>query len=203
MILSFAVIGTVLAQCSEQYCPTGEFKQECCPGGSLNPKKGLVPCGSPCCPCTLCHFFVLIENILEFVFFNITPPLALLMLIIGGGMFMLAAGDPAKITKARTIITTTLIGIVIIYGAFFLVGLLLQSVHLATWTNDIYKNWWEKGFFSIDCPLPGQSTPALPSAPVSTLPPATAFSPPITSGTGLTTIPINQTFSSGGNIISF
>ncbi|MCX6737850.1 MAG: hypothetical protein NTY11_00265, partial [Candidatus Parcubacteria bacterium] len=62
---------------------------------------GLVPCGQHAddpntsdidesASCTLCHFFILIEKVLEFIFFNITPPLALLMLIIGGGMFMLA-----------------------------------------------------------------------------------------------------------------
>jgi hypothetical protein len=125
---------------------------------------GLVPCGQreddpsttiiESSPCTLCHFFVLIENILEFVFFKLTPPLALLMLIIGGAMFMLATGDPQKVTQARKIITSVLIGIVIIYGSFFLIGLLLQSIGLAVWTTDIYHGWWENGMFSIDCPIP-------------------------------------------------
>jgi len=173
---------------------------------------GLVPCGqsqddpsttdiNESLPCTLCHFFVLIERILEFVFFNLTPPLALLMLIIGGGMFMLAAGDPAKISKARTIITSTLIGIVIIYGAFFFVGLLLQAINLNTnWVERQFKTWWEDGFFDIDCPIP---TSSLPPSPVTTVPPATAFTPPITPGAVLTTIPVGATFSTGGTVITF
>jgi len=126
--------------------------------------QGLVPCGQrennpdttwdDTNPCTLCHFFVLIERVLEFVFFKLTPPLALLMLVIGGGMFMLAAGDPQKITQARKIISSVFIGIVIVYGSFFLIGLLLQSIGLATWTETIYFDWWDKGIFNIDCPVP-------------------------------------------------
>ncbi len=126
--------------------------------------QGLIPCGQKTdnasttidesASCTLCHFFILIENILEFVFFNLAPPLALLMLVIGGGMFMLASGDPAKVTQARKIITSVLIGIAIIYGSFFFIGLLLQSIGLAVWTETIYIDWWENGIFNIDCPVP-------------------------------------------------
>ncbi len=203
IILLFLIIFPALAQCTEKdNCPNGEFVQNCCPGESLNTSHGIVPCGSPCCPCTLCHFFVLIERVLEFIFFNITPPLALLMLIIGGGMFMLAAGDPTKISTARRIITNTLIGVVIIYGAFFLVGLLLQSINLNTWLEPQFKTWWEDGFFNIDCRMPG-STPALPSPPVAVIPPAAAFAPPIAPGAGITIIPIGSTFSSGATVITF
>ncbi|MBU3964151.1 hypothetical protein KJ562_00205 [Patescibacteria group bacterium] len=173
---------------------------------------GIVPCGQreddpnttivESAPCTLCHFFVLIEVVLEFVFFNITPPLALLMLIIGGGMFMMAAGDPGKISKARTIITTTLIGIVIIYGAFFLVGMLLQSINLADPIRGEYESWWTSGTFNINCHVPG-STPALPPAPVVALPTATAFIPPMAPAAMPIIIPIAQTFSGPATVITF
>ena len=151
VLLSFG--NQALAQCTAADCSGGITIAECCPGGTRNPESGLLPCGSTCCPCTLCHFFVLIENILEFVFFNLTPPLALLMLVIGGGMFMLASGDPQKVTQARKIITSVLIGIVIIYGSFFFIGLLLEKIGLAAWTETIYIDWWEHGIFNIDCPV--------------------------------------------------
>jgi len=125
--------------------------------------QGIVPCGRKTdvpdtdinekARCTICHFFILIDNIVDFLIFNITPPLFLLMLIIGGGMFILASGNPSTITRAKKIITTTLIGVVIIYGAYTLVGLFLQAIGLNTWTKDIYKRWWEDGFFTIDCPV--------------------------------------------------
>jgi len=135
-------------------------------GGNGNGKisQGLVPCGrtedvastliDESAPCSLCHFFILIEIILEFVFFKLTPPLALLMLILGGGMFVLAAGNPTTIILARKIITSVLIGIAIIYGAFFLVGIFLSSIGLADWTETMYSQWWNQGIFTIDCDVP-------------------------------------------------
>ena len=131
---------------------------------------GIVPCGQSeddldplvnnnideSANCTLCHFFILITMVVNFVLFKLTAPLALLMLIIGGAMFMLAAGNPSTITQARKLIASVLIGIVIIYGAYFLVGVFLQSVGLATWTTTIYESWWDAsaGPFTIDCEVP-------------------------------------------------
>jgi len=92
--------------------------------------------------------------IVNFVLFKLTAPLALLMLIIGGAMFMLAAGNPNTITRARKLIGAVLIGIVIIYSSYFLVGLFLQSVGLADWTKGIYQSWWNTGGFTIECEVP-------------------------------------------------
>ena len=59
---------------------------------------GLVPCGRSCddpdtlgneCePCTLCHFFLMIERIIDFLLFRIVPALAALMMAIGGVMML-------------------------------------------------------------------------------------------------------------------
>ncbi|MEA3453198.1 MAG: hypothetical protein U9Q96_02610 [Patescibacteria group bacterium] len=158
LILAFTLLlfgDQVMAQCTRAAdCPDGIPVAACCPGGASNPESGILPCGSICCPCTLCFFFVLIERILEFIFFNLAPPLALLMLIIGGGMFMLATGEPQKVMQARKIITSVLIGIAVIYGSFFFIGLFLQAIGLAAWTETIYIDWWEQGIFNIDCPVP-------------------------------------------------
>jgi hypothetical protein len=120
-------------------------------GGIVN-AQGLVHCGGEGQdPCTLCDFFVLIDNIIDFVLLRLAPPIALLMLIIGGGMFMLAAGDPQKVTTGRKIITSVLIGLVIIYGSYFFVGLILQRIGLAEWIEPYYESWWNEGAFTIPC----------------------------------------------------
>ena len=179
--------------------------------------QGLIPCGQrednpdtdviETADCTLCHFFILIERILEFVFFKLVPPLALLMLIIGGGMFMLATGDPQKITTARKIITSVLIGIAIIYGSFFLIGLFLQSIGLADWTERIYFDWWDQGIFNIDCPVPTTTmAPAAPGpgpAPGPAPPAAAAFQPPVDPAAILNNIQLNQIFNADGNLFNF
>ena len=125
--------------------------------------NGLVPCGYDTNidgtydpeteRCRFCHLFVLFENIIDFVFLKLVPPVAILMLVIGGAMFFLAAGDPGALTKAKSIITTTVIGLVIIYVSFVIVGMFLLSIGLAEWTKDIYSSWWEYGFFTINCGL--------------------------------------------------
>jgi len=115
------------------------------------PTEGLVPCGTEGCPCTLCHFFELIENILDFILFKLVPPVAVLMLVIGGVMFFLAAGDPANLSRAKSVITTTVIGLIIVYGAFLVIGMFLASIGLSDWTENIYESWWNEGFFTIEC----------------------------------------------------
>lgn len=52
----------------------------------------------------------------------IAGPFALLALVGGGLMYVLAGGDEEKTTKAKKIIMWALIGIVIIYGAFAIVS---------------------------------------------------------------------------------
>ncbi len=138
---------------------------------------GIVPCGQntddpdtaidESAPCTLCHFFFLITNIINFILFKLAGPLALLMLIIGGAMFMLASGNPQTISRARALIGSVLIGLVIIYGAYFIIGLFLQTIGLADWTEDIYRSWWENGFFNINCDVPetGGGAPPAPAPP--------------------------------------
>ena len=151
----------VSAQCQVRGdCPPGatnccrrpsERVKECCPGGASNPHGGLVPCGTPCCPCRLCDFFVLIDRIFDFLLFRITPVVAVLMLVIGGALFLVSTGNPQTITTARRIITSVFIGLAVIYGSYFFIGLILQSIGLAQWTQDIYHSWWEQGFFEIPC----------------------------------------------------
>jgi len=125
-------------------------------------QAGIVPCGlseddpdqpgDQTVPCTLCHFFVMFENIIDFIFIKLVPPIAILMLVIGGVMFFFAGGSPGALARAKSIITTTVIGLIIIYVAFILIGMFLLSIGLADWTTDIYKTWWEEGFFTIECP---------------------------------------------------
>jgi len=99
--------------------------------------------------CSFCDFFAMINRIVQFVITRIVPVLATLMLAIGGVMFFFAGGSPANLAKAKGIITATVMGLVIIFAAFLIVGTILSMIGLADWTKDIYKNWWQEGFFQI------------------------------------------------------
>jgi len=103
----------------------------------------LVPCGPGTAKpdCELCDFFVLFDNIVKFVLQKLVPPIAALMLVFGGVMFFAAAGNPAKIGKAKSLFTSLAIGLVIIYGAYLLVSLFFTAIGVAEWTG--LQNWFE------------------------------------------------------------
>ncbi len=71
------------------------------------------------------------------------------MLVVGGGMFFFAGANPKYLQMGKDVITSTLWGLVIIFTAFLIVGVILKAIGLAEWTQNIYKNWWDKGFFQI------------------------------------------------------
>ena len=119
---------------------------------------GLVPCGEEGNPCQLCHFFVLIDNVIDFVLIQLVPPLAVLMLVIGGIMFVGATleflpGGPTLLSDAKKLMTSVIIGLIIIYGGWIIIGLFLSTIGLsevAGGAGEIFKNW-NQGFFTIPC----------------------------------------------------
>ena len=101
----------------------------------------LVPCGGEGQnPCELCHIFILFDNIVKFVLQDLVPPIAALMLVIAGGMYFMAAGDPPKSGKAKSVLTSVIMGLLIIYGAYLLVSLFFTAIGVAAWTG--LENWF-------------------------------------------------------------
>jgi len=137
-------------------CPLGD-----CVGEYEKLKGGLVPCGRmcndpctkecECCPCTLCHLFVLFKKIVDFLTINIIFPLAVLMIVIGGVMFLTAAGSPERINTAKKILTSTVIGLVIIFLAWLIVD---TTIGVLVRTDNpfgmVLRNWSD-----IPCPICG------------------------------------------------
>ena len=168
--LIFTSVQAQWQECSSSDCSKGERIQSCCP--LPPPDGGLVPCGTTCCPCTLCDFFVMLDGIIDFLLIKIVPPLAALMIAIGGGMYIVSQGNPEMLGRAKKLFTSVVIGLLIIYSAYVIIGMFLWGIGLNTWTHDIYHNWWEQGFFEIDCettttpsgPPPGSSPSPSPSA---------------------------------------
>ena len=122
--------------------------------------EGLVPCGvgktvyvngTPRVdiPCQFCHFFIMIDGILDFIITTIVPIIAVLMIVIGGIMFFAAAGNPASLASAKKLLTSVIIGLVIIYGAWILVNTFFLVIGVAeTDFGTGIKNW-----FQINCPI--------------------------------------------------
>lgn len=76
----------------------------------------LVPCTG--INCTLCDFFSLAQNIFNFVAIQLVPVVAILLIFWGGYTFLISSGSPAGITKGKSILKNTVIGLVIVYTAY-------------------------------------------------------------------------------------
>lgn len=152
-------------------------------GGLVNViYKGIVPCGKPVClggeiltdgtlscpeggnsgccltPCTFCHFFVMANGAINFVLFKLVPPIAILMLVIGGAMFMFAyfagaellpsgeKGGPKMLGQAKKLITSVFLGLIIMFAAWIFINLFFQVIGVEEWTG------LQAGWFRVDCP---------------------------------------------------
>lgn len=109
---------------------------------------GLVPCGGPGeDPCTFCDLFKLMQNVINFIIIDIVPPVAILIFVVAGIMFLVSAGDPGLLARSRNIFKTAVLGLAIIYGAWLIVGTILLVIGVAEWTGLGPHQW-----FQIKCP---------------------------------------------------
>ncbi len=125
------------------------------------PTEGLVPCGTPGCPCTFCDFFVMFDRIVDFILFKTVPILAALMIAIGGFMYIVAfasptSGGPETLSKAKTLFKSVLIGLILVYAAWLIVNTFFWVIGVNTWTG-LKEGWW-----SIECEssVPGGTGPS-------------------------------------------
>ncbi len=94
---------------------------------------GLVPCGlGPTTDpgfkaCTVCDFFVLIQNIIKFLLY-VFASLATLMAIYIAFLFMFSGGSPAKIADAKSKLWLVIIGIFWVLGSWLVLNTILNFI---------------------------------------------------------------------------
>lgn len=104
--------------------------------------------------CQLCHFFVMIDGLMDFLLVDIVPPITVAMLVIGGVMFYFSGANKPKLrTDAITLFKSVVIGLFLIYGAYMLVGIFLMVIGSANINpiKDVFDS--SNGVFSILCPV--------------------------------------------------
>jgi len=77
--------------------------------------------------CGLCQFFELASNIINFVVFCLTPPVAGLMIVISGLILIFGGSESAR-TYGKKMLTTTVVAIVIIYASWLLINTIFQLI---------------------------------------------------------------------------
>lgn len=97
---------------------------------------GLVPCGRTGFdataaekePCSLCHLFVLGDVITDFLTMQIAPALAVLAFAWAGFKILTSGGSPGARQQGIVIIRNTIIGLLIVFGAWIIIDTLLTSL---------------------------------------------------------------------------
>jgi hypothetical protein len=102
---------------------------------------GLVPCGPGTAKptCQLCDLFVMFQKIVNFIIFDIVPPLAALMVAIGGFMWIFAMGEAAKIDQSKKLFMGVGWGLIIIYGAWVIINTFFWVIGATVWEGG---KWW-------------------------------------------------------------
>ena len=91
--------------------------------------EGLVPCGNPGQPaCQPCHIVVLVIRLINFGIKYLAVPLAILMFIWAGFTYALSGGSDKRIQSGKTILTNTVIGLLIVFGAYFIVDTAIKAL---------------------------------------------------------------------------
>jgi hypothetical protein len=124
--------------------------------------EGFVPCGKPLHAnsetgelkmvyCTFCHGFLLAQQMVNFVVITLAPVLIVFMIVLAGLFFFLGGARPSLLQKARTLLWSVVIGVALIYGAYFLVGEVLTL--FKTTRHNPLQTVFQNGIFSVNCPI--------------------------------------------------
>jgi hypothetical protein len=120
---------------------------------ALDAGTGECPAGQEQQACTLCHVFEMGNRFFIFLFvpsvynggFAFVPLLAGLFFVIGGFLLLVGnLGNPQLLSRGRTILFTTIVGLLIIYGAWAGINTLLNFLNVNTFLGTDF--WW-----SIEC----------------------------------------------------
>ena len=122
-IIFSVIIGIALVAALSALLPFFAFAQE----------TGLVPCGRQSdtgvnAICQACHIFVLVNNLLHFVWWRIVTPAAALMVLVGGFFMVLPSMKPAHYERGKKILTSTIVGIIIIFLGWLLIDTVMKYV---------------------------------------------------------------------------
>jgi hypothetical protein len=89
---------------------------------------GLVPCGGEGEPkCSLSCFYVLIDNVINFLLWYIATPLAASALMVAGIMFLFGSSEKS-IATGKAIFSATIIGLFFAFGAWLIINTILGNL---------------------------------------------------------------------------
>jgi hypothetical protein len=102
--------------------------------------EGLVKCGNEGqAPCTFDDIFTLIGSVIDFILVQLVPAIAVVGVVWAAIIMMTSAGDPGKFETGKRTITYIVVGLAVIYLAWFLVSSFITFIGGADWTTQFFK----------------------------------------------------------------
>ncbi len=100
----------------------------------------LVNCGNERQnPCTFNDLFTMVNAVIDFVLTDIVPPIAAFGIVVAAITLMTSGGDPGKFEQAKKAIIWMIVGLVIVYGAWFLVTSFISVLGGQGWTLQFFN----------------------------------------------------------------
>lgn len=130
--------------------------------GNEDPDPGIVPCGPGSeelnderVDCEPCHLLIMFDVLVySFLIGMIVPVAATLLFVVGGIFYLFSAGDPGKLDQGKKIITSTIVGIFIIYTAHLAISTIYGEGDMLDIVTGELENWDKIGF--EECELPDE-----------------------------------------------
>ena len=112
--------------------------------------KGIERCRD-CGDCSLNNFVQLTVNVAQWIL-GVTGSLALLAFVYGGVLFLVSAGSSERVNKAKQVIIGAVIGVVIVFASYMIIGFIFQALGIDCAGNNA---WSRTGWFN-SCPMTQQ-----------------------------------------------
>ena len=104
--------------------------------------SGLVPCGlGSNDPCTLCHLIVGIKSLIDWGM-AILVTLSITAISIAGVIYVVSSGNSGLITKAKSFVTSVIIGFALMLGAWLIINVVLWLFSAKTDLGIQKENWY-------------------------------------------------------------
>jgi len=84
--------------------------------------------GGPACPCTISHIWILLFNLYKFAVFTIALPLAGLIVVLGGVLYIFAGASPGLANTGKTMLWSAAIAIVLMFGSWLIIDVVLKAI---------------------------------------------------------------------------
>lgn len=96
---------------------------------SLVSAESLIPCdGGPTDGCDFNDLMALVNNVINFLIFDLALPIAAVVIAYAGFLFLTSGDEPGKRTKAKKMLVNIVIGLVLALASWLIVQTILMSL---------------------------------------------------------------------------